>query len=191
MIANGDNCHHLTIIHAQWHILSWHISKGLPVIAINGHSTKLQRCRSQRHLLFFVLVGPFFPYSHIYNCYSSYFVFPQDTYDRPCLSNSYDLGQHAFFHSRRPNPPPPPLSFRSSNGIYGKSPYVSNIAGPLCSSSITFCPYLLLRSLVPEVEVTRTVTQSQRDKMHNRRCCRELGSYGEASTKTEVHAIES
>ncbi|KAK1887647.1 Uracil-DNA glycosylase [Dissostichus eleginoides] len=55
---------------------------------------------------------------------------------------------------------------RSSNEICGKSPYISNIAGPLCSSSITFSPYLLLRSLVPEVEVTRTVTQSQSDKMH-------------------------
>ncbi|KAG7245492.1 hypothetical protein INR49_010943 [Caranx melampygus] len=47
-------------------------------------------------------------------------------------------------------PPPHSFSFRSSNGICGKSPYVSNIAGPLCSSGITFSHYLLLRSLVPE-----------------------------------------
>ncbi|TNN87101.1 hypothetical protein EYF80_002856 [Liparis tanakae] len=51
--------------------------------------------------------------------------------------------------------PPPTFSFKSSNGICGKSPYVSNIAGPLCSSSITFSPYLPLHSLVPEVEALK------------------------------------
>lgn len=95
-------------------------------------------------------------------------------------------------HPAAPQPSAhPPSPFPSSNGICDKSPYVSNIAGPLCSSSIIFSPYLLLRSLVPEVEVTRTVTQSQSDKMHNRRCCRELGSSGKASEKTKVHVHES
>lgn len=158
----------------------------LPKVYLLSLSTDTQHnCRGAGHRYIYCFFVEF-PSSHIYDCYSSYFVFPQDIYDRPCLSNSYDLVQLAFFHSRRPPP-----SFRSSNGICRKSPYVSNIAGPLCSSSITFCPYLLLRSLVPEVEVTRAVTQSQSDKMHNRRCCRELGTYGEASTKTKVHAIES
>lgn len=87
--------------------------------------------------------------------------------------------------------PPPTFSFKFSNGICGKSPYVSNIAGPLCPSSITFSPYLPLHSLVPEVEVTRTVTLAQSDKMHNRWCCRESGTSGEASTTTKVHAMES
>lgn len=113
---------------------------------------------------------------------SSYFVSPQDMYDCPCLSNSYDLGQLTLLYSRCPHPP---SSLRSSNGICGKSPYVSNIAGPLCSSGIIFSPYLLLRSLVPEVEVTRTVTQSQSDKMHNRRCCTEYGSSGNTRTESK------
>lgn len=91
------------------------------------------------------------------------------------LANSHSSIQDA--------PAPHSFSIRSSNGICSKSSYVSNIAGPLCSSGITFSHYLLLRSLVPEVEVTRTVTQSQSDKMHNRRCCRELGSFGKASTR--------
>lgn len=115
---------------------------------------------------------------------------PQDIYDRPCLSNSYDLVQLAFFRSRCPRPPS--FSFRSTNGICGKSPYVSNIAGPLCSSGITFSPYLPLHSLVPEVEVTRTVTQSQSDKMHNRRWLQRIRYFWKSQhKKTKVHAMES
>lgn len=90
-------------------------------------------------------------------------------------------------------PPPPPFSSLSSNGICGKSPYVSNIAGPLCSSNITFSPYLLLHSLVPEVEVTRTVTQSQSEKNAQQKVLQriEYTSGKPGTNTTKVHAMES
>lgn len=103
---------------------------------------------------------------------SSYFViFQQDLNDCLCFSNSCDLGQLVFFHSRCLPPSLSPSDLPI--GIRRKCPYVSNIAGPLCSSSIIFSCYLLLHSLEPEVEVTRTVTQSRSDKRHSRRCCAE------------------
>lgn len=155
-----------------------HTAKGLHVITITEH---MWRCRS--HSLF----SEQFPCSYIYNCYSSYFVFPQGIHVFLILMTLYNS------HSSIQEAPASPLfSFRSSNEICGKSPYVSNIAGPLCSSSITFSPYLLLRSLVPEVEVTRMVTQSQSDTMHKLRFCKELGTSREGQHKTtKVHAMES
>ncbi|KAF3688705.1 hypothetical protein EXN66_Car004377 [Channa argus] len=56
----------------------------------------------------------------------------------------------------------------SSDGTYGR---------------IMFSPYLLLGSLVPELAVARTATQSQSDKTHNRRmldscCCCPCGRCG-------------
>lgn len=175
-VTNDNKWHCLSVSHAQWHAPCWHIARGLSVI-----SKTVEVQVTEVFFFFFFLHNSLYIYD--ISCSSSYFVYPQDIFDRPCLSNSYDLGQLSFLHSRCPPPPRDSFSFRSSNGICGKSPYVSNIAGPLCSSGITFSHYLLLRSLVPEVEVTRTVTQSQSDKMHNRRCGRELGSSGKASTK--------
>lgn len=58
---------------------------------------KSRRGAGHRHIHCFL--------SSVLDRYSSYFVFPQDIYDCPCLSNSYDLVQLAFFHSRCPRPP--------------------------------------------------------------------------------------
>lgn len=54
-----------------------------------------------------------------------------------------------------------------------------------CRTSVFLRHFIqaLSYSLVPEVEVKRTVTQFQSDKMQDRRCCRELDHSGEASTK--------
>lgn len=112
-----------------------------------------------------------------YNCCSLHFAFPHDICACLCLSNSYDLGQHTFFQDA----PHLPLLLLILQWNLQRSPYVSYIAGPLFSSSIIFRPYLLLRSLVPEVEVTRTVTHSQSDKIHNGRRCRELVTCGNAN----------
>lgn len=163
----------VTNIYPSFMLSQWH--KRLPVIAINGHSMK--------PLNFFI---------PIFTTAIHYILFFHRIYMTALVY--VILVTLANLYSSIQDTPPPPFSFWSSNGICGKSPYVSNIAGPLCSPSIIFSPYLLLHSLEPEVEVTRTVTQPQSDKMHNRRCCRELGSSGEAAQKkqkTEVHRIES
>lgn len=73
-------------------------------------------------------------------------------------------------------------------GICRKCPYVSNIAGPLCSRSIIFSCYLLLHSLEPEVEVTGTVTQSCSDKRHS---WRRRAEYKKTCTKTNSSVLRS
>lgn len=87
MIIYDDNYQHLTITHAQWHILSWHIAKSLLLSPLITHSAK----KKNVDFNLFQFLWPQF----IIFCVSKGYI-----YDCPCLPNSCNLGQLVLFHLR-------------------------------------------------------------------------------------------
>lgn len=98
-------------------------------------------------------------------------------YRQPCLSNSCDLGQ-LFFHSRCN----PPFLFLS---LQWNLQEVS-LRQQHCRTSVLLQHYMQPLSSPALIRARgrgdrNGHTQPQSDKMHNRRCCRELGSSGKAA----------
>lgn len=105
--------------------------------------------------------------------------------DCPCSSHSCHLGRLVFFSSSRSIHPLPPFDFpmESEGSLLTSATFAGqdlSVPGALCPALIS-----LLHSLVPEAEVTRTVTHSQHDERRSRRYCRVLWLWNSSrETKT-------